>query len=69
MLKDFLNEKNIVFTEKLVDQDETAKEEMQKESNGFLGVPFSVIVKDNGEKETMIGFDRGKLEKILPISQ
>lgn len=65
MLKDFLNEKNVSFVEKLVDQDEEAKKEMQKESNGFLGVPFSLIVKDNGEKETMIGFDKGKLEELL----
>lgn len=65
MLKDYLVSKNILFEEKLVDQDETAKQEMAKESGGFLGVPFTVITKDDGTKENVVGFDKGKLEEIL----
>jgi len=65
MLKDYLISKNVVFVEKLVDQDESARNEMVVESGGFLGVPFSVITKDDGTKETIIGFDKGKLEKVL----
>lgn len=65
MLKDYLVSKNISFEEKLVDQDEEAKLEMAQVSGGFLGVPFSVVVKDDGTKETIIGFDKGKLEEIL----
>lgn len=67
MLKDYLTEKKISFVEKLVDQDEVAKEEMIKDSGGFLGVPFVVILKDGGEKETIFGFDKGKLNSILGI--
>lgn len=67
MLKDFLTEKKISFLEKLVDQDESSKEEMIKESGGFLGVPFVVITKDNGEKQTVVGFDKGKLIPILGL--
>lgn len=67
MLKDFLTSKNISYVEKLVDQDEAAKTEMASVSGGFLGVPFSVIVKDDGTKETVIGFDQGKLEQILSV--
>jgi hypothetical protein len=65
MLKDYLMAKNVVFVEKLVDQDESARNEMSVESGGFLGVPFSVVIKDDGTKETIIGFDKGKLEKVL----
>ena len=68
MLKDYLTSKNIPFTEKLVDMDEKAKEEMAGISNGFLGVPFTVITKDDGVKETVLGFDKGKLETILQIN-
>ncbi len=68
MLKDYLKEKNIPFAEKLVDQDEAARDEMMASSSGFLGVPFSVVMKD-GTKETVIGFDKGKLNQILEISQ
>lgn len=65
MLKDFFKEKNQAYTEKLVDMDDTAKEEMMRESEGFLGVPFIVFVKDDGTKEHVIGFDKGKISSIL----
>ncbi len=65
MLKDYLTSKNISFVEKLVDQDENAKNEMANVSGGFLGVPFSVVTKDNGEVVTVVGFDKGKLEQVI----
>ncbi|KKP47225.1 MAG: Glutaredoxin [Candidatus Woesebacteria bacterium GW2011_GWA1_33_30] len=65
MLKDYLMSKNVSYTEKLVDQDEMARNEMMVESGGFLGVPFSVIIKDDGTKETVVGFDKGRLEKLV----
>lgn len=69
MLKDYLSQRNIAFAEKMVDSDETARDEMVKESGGFLGVPFTVIVKDDGTKETIVGFDKGKIDQILQINQ
>jgi len=65
MLKDYLKEKSIAFTEKLVDTDDAAREEMMASSGGFLGVPFTVISKDDGTKVTVLGFDKGKLEASL----
>lgn len=69
MLKDYLNQKNISFTEKLVDIDEAARTEMMSVSGGFLGVPFTSIVKDGGSKETVLGFDKGKLNSILGLTE
>lgn len=60
MLKDYLKQNNVAFVEKLVDQDDVARDEMMKESGGFLGVPFSVITKDDGTKVPVVGFDKGK---------
>lgn len=68
MLKNYLKEKNISYTEKLVDQDDTAKEEMLADSGGFMGVPFTVITKDDGIKETVVGFDQGKLNQVLGVN-
>ena len=68
MLKKYLGEKGIAFTEKLVDQDEAAREEMSASSGGFLGVPFTVITKEDGTKETVMGFDKGKIDSLLGIS-
>lgn len=69
MLKSYLAEKGKVFTEKMVDQDEAARNEMTAASGGFLGVPFTVITKDDGARETIMGFDKGKLDSILQISK
>lgn len=67
MLKDYLKSANISYAEKLVDQDDAAREEMSKLSGGFLGVPFTAITKDDGTSETIIGFDKGKLSSILGV--
>jgi glutaredoxin 3 len=66
MVKDYLTQNNVQFTEKLVDQDDAARKEMMDISTGFMGVPFTVIDKD-GQKETIIGFDKGKLNQILGL--
>ena len=65
MLKNYLKEKGIAYTEKFVDQDDAARNEMMAESGGFLGVPYSVIKREDGTKEDVIGFDKGKLDEIL----
>ena len=66
MLKNYLKEKGVTsFVEKIVDQDEVARGEMVKDSGGFMGVPFTVIVKDDGTKDTVVGFDRGKIDSIM----
>jgi Glutaredoxin. len=67
MLKDYLTSKNIGFTEKLVDMDEAAQKEMGEVSGGFLGVPFISIIKDDGTNDTVLGFDRGKIDSVLEI--
>ena len=66
MLKDFLIQKGILFEEKLVDQEESARDEMIAKSGGYLGVPFTLIDKD-GKEESIIGFDKSKLEAVLGI--
>lgn len=68
MLKDYLARYKLSFTEKLVDQDEEAKNEMVQSSNGFLGVPFTTVEKEGGTIEGVIGFDKGKLDSLLGIT-
>ena len=69
MLKDYLTAKGVSFVEKLVDTDEASRSEMMENSGGFLGVPFSVVSKDDGSKDTVVGFDKGKLNSILGIQE
>lgn len=68
MLKDYLTQKGIVFTEKLTDLDQATQDEMITLSEGFLGVPFTVIQKPDGNIEKIIGFDKQKINSILSIS-
>ncbi len=67
MLMEYLDEKGVSYEKKLVDQDDIARDEMTEISGGFLGVPYTVVEKD-GMKETIIGFDKGKLNEILNLS-
>lgn len=65
MLKDYLTGKSISFIEKSVDVDELAKEEMSKYSNGFLGVPFTLFSYEDGRMETVVGFDKTKIDSLI----
>jgi len=67
MLMTYLDEKGVVYTKKLVDQDDAARDEMTAISGGFLGVPYTVVEKD-GEKQMIIGFDKAKVNELLGIS-
>lgn len=68
MLKDYLAESGIPFENVFVDQDEVARTEMTQDSGGFLGVPFTVITKDDGAKETVLGFDKKKIDEVLDLA-
>lgn len=68
MLKDYLTEKGVTFENILVDQDDKGKEDMMASSGGFLGVPFTVIIKDDGTRETVLGFDKNKINSVLGLS-
>lgn len=69
MLKDYLTSKNIAFIEKLVDTDDAAQKEMSEISGGFLGVPFTLVTRDDGSKATVLGFDKGKIDQVLQVNQ
>lgn len=64
MLKSWLKEKNVDFTEYRVDQNPFAAQNMVQLS-GQMGVPFSTVEKDDGTVEKILGFDRARFEQIL----
>lgn len=67
MLKNWLDSKQIPFTNKFVDQDVAAMEEMMGISEGHLGVPFTVVTKDDGTMIKIAGFDRPRLGEALGV--
>lgn len=67
MLKGYLAEKGVQYTEKVIDQDVASQEEMMKLSDGFMGVPFTVIKKDDGTVLKIRGFDKEKVDEVLAL--
>lgn len=67
MQKDYLAGKNIHFQEILVDENPQEAQKMI-EISGQMGVPFTVIDKDDGSRATILGFDKLQLEKELGIT-
>jgi len=64
METEYLESKGIKFEEIYVDKDPKAVQEMIAES-GQMGVPFTVITRDDGSKVTLLGFDKQKLDSTL----
>jgi len=58
-VKEFLSERNVEFTEYNVEDDKEARRRMT-EISGHTTVPTTVV-----DNEVVIGFDPGKLAKLL----
>ena len=65
MLKSYLTQHDIQYDEKHADQDPKIAQELYDKS-GQLGVPFTIIEK-NGKEESILGFDRKKIDQVLEI--
>lgn len=66
MLKKWLDDKKIEYTDYSVDLNPIAAQHMVQLS-GQMGVPFSVIEKDDGTEVNILGFDRPKFQEVLGI--
>jgi glutaredoxin len=67
MLKSWLQQQDIKYTEHMVDRDPQAAREMINLS-GQMGVPFTTIEKDDGTVEKILGFDRPRFQQTLSAS-
>jgi len=67
MLKGYLQSKDIAYEEKHVDQDQSLAMEMYEKS-GQMGVPFTVIEKEDGSEEKILGFDRQRVDSVLGLA-
>ena len=67
MQKDYLNSKNITFSEILVDENPDEAQKMI-EISGQMGVPFTVIEKGDGASENILGFDQKRIDEALGLT-
>lgn len=67
MEKEYLDGHKIAYENIFIDEDtEAAKDLMSLE--GQFGVPFTVFTKEDGSKESLLGFDKEEINRILNIS-
>jgi glutaredoxin-like protein NrdH len=59
-VKEFLSQNNIAFTDRNIAADEAALQELEK--LGYMTTPVTVI-----GGEVVVGFDIGKLRKLLQL--
>jgi glutaredoxin 3 len=64
MLKQWLDEKQVQYTEYMVDKNPYAAQMMAEQSEQ-RGVPFSTIEHDDGTVDRITGFDRTQFEASL----
>jgi glutaredoxin len=65
--KQFLDGKGVKYEDVNVETDEAAAHEMIHLS-GQMGVPFTVITKDDGTKVGILGFDQPRLVQELALT-
>lgn len=68
MLKRWLDDKKIAYTDYLVDQNPFAAQNMVQLS-GQMGVPFTTIENEDGSMEKILGFDRPRFEAALAAAK
>lgn len=66
MIKSYLSSKDIKFEAKMADEDQNVAKELYEKS-GQLGVPFTIIEKEDGSEEKILGFDRPKIDEALGL--
>ena len=67
MLKSYLQSKDIAYDEKHADLDQSIAQELF-DTSGQLGLTFTVIEKEDGTEEKILGFDKNKIDLVLGIS-
>lgn len=67
MLKAFLSEHHIPYTEHDVTATEAARDEMQEVSGGSMSVPVIVFDKGKPTQSVQIGYDESKVKAALGL--
>lgn len=67
MEKDYLLSRNIQYDEILVDENPDEAQKMIEISEQ-MGVPFTVITKEDGTMESILGFDKVRIDQALGLA-
>ena len=68
MIKSYLDEKKVDYTDIDVSADQAAGQEMVEKS-GQMGVPVSIITTDDNKEEVVVGFDKARISQLMGIKE
>ena len=60
MVKEWLSKKGLDYEEAVLDKDPTRQQEMIEKSGGMT-VPVTLVTRDDGSEQVVIGFNPGQL--------
>jgi len=66
MEKEYLEAHGIAYENIFIDEDAKAAQDLMS-LEGQIGVPFTIFTKEDGGKETLLGFDKEEINRILNI--
>lgn len=67
VLTQWLDKQNIAYEKKNTDEDDVVMAEFMSVNDGMIGVPFSVITKDDGSVQKIAGYDTREFKSALEL--
>lgn len=67
-LTNWLDQHNLSYDKKITDQDPAVMAEFMEVNDGMIGVPFTIIEKDDGSLEKVSGFDQKRFKEVLGLA-
>ncbi len=67
VLTEWLDKQGIAYEKKITDTDPALMMEFMSVNDGMIGVPFTVIKKDDGSEVKISGYDQGKFKEALSL--
>ncbi len=67
-LMQWLDKKGVAYKDVVIDETDEAMNQLLKASEGMMVTPpFTVVTKDDGTEEKVLGFDRAKISALVGI--
>lgn len=67
VLTEWLDKQGIAYDKKITDTDPALMMEFMSVNDGMIGVPFTVIKKDDGSEVKISGYDQAKFKEALSL--
>lgn len=67
VLTEWLDKQSIAYEKKITDTDPALMMEFMSVNDGMIGVPFTVIKKDDGSEVKISGYDQAKFKEALSL--